>query len=165
MLLAEALTERAGLQRKLSDLEKRAVAASVYQEGESPAEDVNALLTEVADTAMFLADLISHINRTNTSTTVTIGTDHAGDIIVSMTEALAQREALVQIRKATVAVADNVSGTRERGYFGRRATRSELKDISDVNVGALRASADELAQEHRELDIVIQKANWNTQLI
>ena len=46
MKLAEALIERADLQRHLAQLQARLLQNAQYQEGESPAEDPAALLEE-----------------------------------------------------------------------------------------------------------------------
>ena len=46
MKLAEALIERADLQRHLAQLQARLLQNAQYQEGESPAEDPVALLDE-----------------------------------------------------------------------------------------------------------------------
>lgn len=36
--------------------------------------------------------------------------------------------------------------------------------LTDVNVSALRAEADGLARDYRELDTMLQSANWTTEL-
>ena len=46
MKLAEALTARADLQRRIEQLRARITANARYQEGEEPAEDAAALLGE-----------------------------------------------------------------------------------------------------------------------
>ena len=46
-----------------------------------------------------------------------------------------------------------------------RATRSELKVVSDLNVKSLREEAADMARRTRELDAQIQQVNWTTELI
>jgi len=37
--------------------------------------------------------------------------------------------------------------------------------VSAVTVSELRAAADEAAKQHRELDVRLQQANWETELM
>ena len=46
-----------------------------------------------------------------------------------------------------------------------RSTRSELRYVTDLSVTELRGQADRVARELRELDTLIQQANWNTELV
>lgn len=48
---------------------------------------------------------------------------------------------------------------------GNRYSKSEIRFVSSVSVRETQASADRLAKEHRELDALIQQANWNTELV
>jgi hypothetical protein len=64
-----------------------------------------------------------------------------------------------------VAVADAAAGTGEDGGSWGRQLRSELREITDVPVAALRQEADDLAKQHREIDLRIQAANWATELV
>jgi len=45
-----------------------------------------------------------------------------------------------------------------------RALRTEIKFRSAVKVGDIQVTADRLSREHRELDSLIQAANWNHDL-
>ena len=47
---------------------------------------------------------------------------------------------------------------------GNRYSKSEIRLLSSVSVRETQASADRLAREYRELDALIQQANWNTEL-
>ena len=64
MKLAEALSIRADLQTRYSQLAGRANASARYQEGETPAEDAGALLTEMDRIASQLEALVVRINVT-----------------------------------------------------------------------------------------------------
>ena len=46
-----------------------------------------------------------------------------------------------------------------------RYSKSEIRLLRVVDVGALRRRADDLAKERRELDAKIQEANWQTDLV
>jgi hypothetical protein len=45
-----------------------------------------------------------------------------------------------------------------------RYSAAEIKQISQINVPAVRAEADATAKELRELDALVQAANWTTSL-
>ena len=70
MKLAEALSLRATALRRIEQLRTRIVSNARYQEGEEPAEDAAALLTEVEGVIDEDETLIRRINRTNAATTI-----------------------------------------------------------------------------------------------
>lgn len=70
MKLAEALALRADAARRAEQLRARIGASARYQEGETPAEDAAALLTEAREALAELESLIRSINRTNAATRV-----------------------------------------------------------------------------------------------
>ncbi|MGN7967333.1 DIP1984 family protein [Microbacterium sp. 22179] len=152
MKLAEALTARADLQRRIEQLRARITANARFQEGEEPSEDANALLVDAEADLARLRDLIRRINATNAR--LDLGTDG------TMTDALATRDVL-RLRHSLLAdAAASASGNTQ---FPRQM-RSELRQISALPVAELRANADRVAQELRELDNRIQQANWTNDL-
>lgn len=144
--LGEALTLRADMQRRLSELRTRLMASAQVQEGEAPAEEPQALLAEFERTARELQTLVARINRTNLA--VTIGTGE------TLTDALARRDMLAVRYSVNRELAAAASKRPER-YSLR-----EIKLEATVDVGALRRTVDALAQERRELDVALQAANW-----
>ena len=68
MKLAEALSVRADLQRRISQLKSRLKDSSKIQEGDTPAEDVNDLYKELGDCLTQLEELTYRINHTNMQT-------------------------------------------------------------------------------------------------
>ena len=74
MKLAEALALRADASRRAEQLRSRIIGSARYQEGEEPAEDAEALLTEAGAVLDELESLIRRINRTNSATPVGAGT-------------------------------------------------------------------------------------------
>lgn len=152
MKLAEALTARADLQRRIEQLRARIVSNARYQEGEEPAEDAAALLVEADADLTRLRDLIRRINLTNSH--LDLGADG------TMTEALAARDVLRLHHSLLADAAVAASGANS----GMRQMRSELRQIAALPVAELRASADGVAQELRELDNRIQQANWTHDL-
>ena len=153
--LAEALAERAEATRRVERLRARVVGSARYQEGETPAEDAAALLAEAGEVLDSLESLIRRINRTNAA--VTMGRDG------TVTDALARRDVL-RLRHAVVtAAADAAAGRDQRGVA--RQLRSELMMLSALPVAELRAQADVLAREIREVDLRIQRTNWEADLL
>lgn len=153
--LAEALALRADSARRIEQLRARIVASARFQEGEEPAEDAAALLAEAGRVLDEYETLIRRINHTNTATS--IGSDG------SITDALARRDALRLHHSLVTAAADAAAGKNESML--QRQLRSELKMLAALPVGELRAQADRLAQELRQLDIRIQSSNWEVDLL
>jgi hypothetical protein len=82
---------------------------------------------------------------------------------MTVTDAIARRDVLRLRHALYTSVADAASGTAGPGMV--RQMRSELRYVSAVTVSELRAAADETAKQHRELDVRIQQANWETDLM
>jgi hypothetical protein len=154
--LAEALAERADAVRRVEQLRARIVGSARYQEGETPAEDAARLVVEAGEVLDGLETLISRINRTNA--TVTVGE------FGTLTDALARRDVLRLRHTVITAAADAAAGTNQRG-MGVRQLRSELKMLSALPVAELRSQADTLARELRDLDVQIQRTNWEADLL
>lgn len=154
MKLGEALAARADAARRVQQLRARIVDNARYQEGESPAEDASQLLSEVYAALDELESLIRRINRTNSATPLGQGT---------ITDALARRDVLRQRHSMTTAAADAAAGRDQRGMG--RYMRSELLMLSALPVAELRTNADELARQLRELDMQIQRSNWEVDLL
>lgn len=152
MTVAEALALRSDTTRRIEQLRARIVANARYQEGETPSEDAAALLAEAGAALSELEALIRRINRTNAATPLGAGT---------LTDALARRDVLRLHHALLTAAADAAAG-RGNDY---RQLRSELRQLSALPVGELRARADRVAVELRELDVEVQRANWNTELL
>jgi hypothetical protein len=155
MKLAEALALRADAARRVAQLRARIVASARYQEGEEPPEDAAALLAEAATALDDLEGLIRRINRTNAAAQIGSGG--------TITDALARRDAL-RLRYAVVTDAADAAAGRSQGRIGRQL-RSELKVLAALPVAQLRAQADEIARELRELDVSIQRSNWEVNLL
>ncbi|WP_055565357.1 DIP1984 family protein [Streptomyces atriruber] len=155
MKLAEALAERAEATRRVEQLRARVISSARHQEGETPPEDAAQLLADTAEVLDSLESLIRRINRTNA--TVDLGEDG------TLTDALARRDVLRLRHSVVTAAADAAAGTGERGYG--RQLRSELMMLSALPVAELRGQADALARDIREIDVRIQRANWEVDLL
>ncbi|GGN51523.1 hypothetical protein FHR83_009310 [Actinoplanes campanulatus] len=153
MKLAEALALRADASRRAEQLRSRVTGSARYQEGETPAEDAAALLAEAGAVLDELESLIRRINRTNAATPVEEG---------SLTDALARRDVLRLRHGIVTSAADAAAGEGQRGF---RQLRSELKMIPALPVADLRRQADDLARQLREVDTLIQRTNWEADLL
>ncbi len=149
MKLAEALILRSDCQKRLEQLKARLLLSAKVQEGDSPPEDPQALLTEVERIAAELERLIRQINATNAATDFKPGT---------LSDALARRDVLSIRRKIYVELAA-AAVVQQNAY-----SKSEVRFKSTVSVAALQKTADDLARQYRELDARIQEANWQTEL-
>ena len=149
MKLAEALQERADLNRKIAQLRERLENNAIVQEGERTPEDPAQLLVELDASIRRLEELMARINKTNTQTR---------DGEQSITDLIARKDAL---RVQVDAYRDIISSASQ---IARRAMRTEIKILSAVDVKALQKKADELSRELREVDNRIQQLNWMTEL-
>lgn len=159
MKLAEALSLRSDAQKRLAQLQARATASARYQEGEEPVEDANALVADARAVVDEIEDLVRRINRTNAASELEPG--------LTITDAIARRDALALRRRLVTAVANAAAGQHEHdqpAWAQMRQLRSELRHVTDVPVGDLRREADDLARRYRELDVRLQEANWATDL-
>lgn len=151
MKLAEALATRADLQRRIEQLRTRITANARFQEGEEPAENAVDLLAEAEHALQQLRALIARINASNAQ--IDLGADG------TMTDALAARDVLRLRHSLLTDAAAAASGTAGVS-MGMRQMRSELRQFAALPVADLRAQADDVARELRELDSRIQQANW-----
>ena len=149
MKLAEALQERADLNRRLAQLQQRLCNNATVQEGEKPAEDPKKLMVELDGCVNRLETLMAQINLTNSRTMV------EGK---PLTAWIARRDAL-KLRIDTLR-----EMTQAASRLAVRATRSEIKIFSTVEVPALQDQLDAACADLRRTDNLIQQANWLTDL-
>lgn len=150
MKLAEALQERADLSRRIEQLRYRLSNNVLVQEGEKPLEDPAALLEELESSFTRLEWLIARINLTNCAVKV------EGR---SLTELIARRDVLSLRAEAYRRLVEEASQNTHR------ATRTEIKILSAVNVPALQRQADDASRELRLLDNTLQATNWTADLM
>lgn len=150
MKIAEALIERADIQKRLEQLNVRLSNNALVQEGESTAENPNDLLAELDGLIKRLCELVAQINLTN-SQTVIDG--------LTITEMLSLRDCLAKKNEIMRNFLLHASQKcmRNRG--------SEIIMKSSVSVSELQKSVDLMSKQIREIDTKIQAANWTTELI
>lgn len=150
MKLAEALQERAGLNRAIEQLRSRFNYNVLVQEGEEPAENPEKLKRELDAALERLAYLIAQINKTNCTTMVDGHT---------LTELIAKKDVLSL----------KISTYKDIAYAGSqtayRARNTEIKIKAAISVADWQAAIDKMSKELRLLDNKLQESNWKTELI
>lgn len=150
MKLAEALQARADLNVRIQELRGRICDNALVQEGEKPQEDPKALLQNLEECLREWETLVSRINLTNCRTQCEGRT---------LTEQISRRDAL-KIRIAALREAANAAS-----QGARRASRTEIRVLSSLEVPSLQRQADQASAELRSLDNRIQETNWTTELL
>ena len=145
MKLAEALQERSDLAARIEQLRVRLNNNVLVQENEAPAEAPKTLLAELDRCIARSEELMTRINLTNASVMV------EGE---SITALLARRDCL----KMQLSVWRDAINTASQ--TARRATRTEIKIHSAIDVAALQKRVDAVSRTLRETDNRIQAANW-----
>lgn len=150
MKLAEGLNLRADLQKRIANLKERLIKNAKVQEGDTPSENPNTLLSELNNNIIELENIIKLINRTNSSTYV--GNESISDII-------ARRDTLglklSVLRSFISESADKVE----------RYSNKEIKILSTINVAEKQKEIDNLSKEYRLIDTKLQGLNWTTDII
>ena len=158
MKLAEALNQRADLQKRIAQLRERlannvkvqGLANNVkVQEGDQPAEKPEDLFKELGGALKQLKDLIVSINRTNQETVWEGKT---------LTEIIAEKDTL-SMHIAALRSALDAANVRSDRY-----SRNEIKFVRTIDVNALQKRVDDLSRDLRQLDSQLQQANWTTDL-
>lgn len=149
MKLAEALSIRADLQRRINQLRMRLKDSSKVQEGDIPAEQLTDLFQELDACLVQWEDMVFRINQTN------IKTLYEGK---SITRMIARKDRLAQRVAINQELLKHVMETERYG-------RNEIKYVRQVDVTALRKETDCLAKKLRELDLKLQELNWAVDLL
>ncbi len=150
MKIAEALIERADIQKRIEQLRERLSNNALVQEGEEPSEKPEELIAELDKLETRLCELISKINLTNAVTQ-----SHG----MTITEMLALRDCLAQKNDV---IRDFLRIASQKCIRGRG---SEIIVKSTVSVSECQKQVDAISKQLRELDTRIQGLNWNTDLI
>lgn len=150
MYLAEALAQRVEAQRRYSELNQRLLDVAKVQEGDQPAENPHKILTELEELTKRINDLVRRINRTNSVTEFSEG--------MTLADALSVRDTLLKKRTLYSDLADYLTSRHDR------YSRSEIKYVATMDAREIRKKADLVAKEYRQLDVDIQRLNWQTEL-
>ena len=150
MKLAEALQERADINRKIEQLKSRLNNNVLVQEGEQPAEDPEKLKQELDAAISRLSYIISRINLTNSRVSIDGQT---------LTELIAKKDVL---SLKISAYKDIVFTASQTAY---RARNTEIKIRSAITVTDWQSETDAMSKELRLLDNKLQAVNWSTELM
>lgn len=150
MKLAEALNQRADLQKRIAQLKERISNNVKVQEGDEPAEKPEDLFKELDGSLKELESLIVRINRTNQETVWEGKT---------LTEMIAGKDVL-SLQLSVLRSVLEAANVRSDRY-----SRNEIKFVRTIDVNPLQKQVDDLSRDLRELDSKLQQANWMTDLI
>lgn len=151
MKLAEALIRRADLQKGTQELAKRVNRNAKRQEDVRSSEDPETLIERYEENMKEIEELMIKINKTNISAKIETGEP--------LVDVLAHRDILKLRHKFYKNLAEEATPEHDR------YSHTEIKFISSVNVEKIQYKADCIAKEHRFLDMKIQRANWDHDLI
>lgn len=151
MKLAEALIERAELQKKNAQLLHRIESNVLVQEGDVPAEEPEELMREYEENMARLLLLVQKINATNSAAPFGDGE--------TVADAIARRDGLGAKIKAYRAIYD-AAAIRQDRY-----SQKEVKFVRCVDVKTVQGIVNRLSKEYRETDTKLQAINWTTDLV
>ncbi len=149
MKLAEALSERADIKKRIEQLETRLILNAKVQDGEKPSEDPKELITELDYLIKRFEELVTKINLRNATVV---------DSSETLTNLLARKDALtlkINVMRDFLSEASSITS---------RGTRSEIKILPTIDVASYQKKIDKLSKELRELDVRIQTINWTIDL-
>ena len=151
MKLAQALVDKAALQNKITDLRDRLCANGKIQEGDETAEDLVSLGLELEEClkahqlASKVIHRMNHLAHMDPNTTIAEGIlkkNHLTQIIATYRHILTTCSLKVD-----------------------RFSRNEIKQVVKIDLAEVRKKIDEAQAEKRRLDLQLQEANWNTDLV
>ena len=150
MKLAEALSIRKDLQKRIQQLEQRIKSNVKVQEGDEPLEDPNELMKELHSCLIQLEELIARINLTNIKTKNAEG--------LSITQLIAKKDTLT----TRIGILRNIYS--EATNIVNRYSSSELRIECVIDAKQLSKQIDDYSGRLRKLDIEIQSLNFLTEL-
>lgn len=151
MKLAEALLLRSDQQKQLASLKQRINANVLVQEGDTPSQDPETLIKKTFELSTQLHQLMQKIHYTNAHTSL-----NDGRLLLSV---LLKRDDYIARHQILTDAIQHSHRDTER-YSGR-----EIKWQKVISVSALQKQADDISIKIREINILIQSANWQIDLI
>ena len=151
MKLAEALSIRKDLQKRIQQLETRIRSNVKVQEDEEPLEDPNELMKELHSGLIQLEELIGRINFTNINTKNAEG--------LSITQLMAKKDTLTM----RIGILRNVYS--EATNILSRYSPTEIRQECVIDVKQLSKQIDDYSSRLRKLDMEIQGLNFLTDLV
>lgn len=149
MKIAQALVERASLNRKIKEVQTDVISNGKIQEGDVPVYNCDELLTKLNELFEQLKTLDERILKSNYKTEV--------DGINLAT--LIKRKDLVNAKVAYLRVIVDSCSVKMDRY-----TKTEIKSVCMIDIKELVNKIEKLVEEKKRLDLLIQEINWNTDL-
>jgi hypothetical protein len=146
MKLAEALLLRADQKKKLASLRERITRNAVVQEGELPSEKVEDLLKSASGVMQEQMSTVQSINAANQTQKLADGR--------LLAVVLAERDNLVHQHSLITAAIQATH--KDVNRYGQK----EIKWLPQFNIAAMQKRADDLSKSIREINVIIQAANW-----
>ncbi len=150
MKLATALSERASLQIRLSEIQIRLNANAKVQEGDVPAENPVELIAEKDRILDELENFVTRINLTNSRT------ECDG---ITLTELISKRDRKKKDVNIMRTFLNNASSKVDR------YSKTEILIKSTVDIAEYQKKLDVISKELRQIDEKIQELNWTTELL
>lgn len=150
MKLGEALLKKEEYIKKIDNLKKRVKNNVAIKEDNENNENPNDLIKEYIETNNELSDLMMKISNKENTTRLEIG--------ISISEAINIRDKLsreMDIYKSIL---------KELNSKDFRTAKNEVKMKVLVNVKDIQNEFDKLSKAFNDIDVMIQSANWNTDL-
>jgi len=151
MKLAEALIERAEIQKKNGQLISRIKDNTQVQEGDMPSEKPEELISEYEKNMERFLELVQQINETNCKTSF--------DDEKSIADAIALRDCLGSKIRAYREFYESAAIRIDR------YSKNEIKAVRCIDAKELQKQIDKLSKEYRELDTRLQGLNWTVDLL
>ena len=150
MKLAEALSIRKDLQKRIQQLEQRIKSNVKVQEDDEPLEDPNELMKELHSCLIQLEELIGRINLTNIKTKNAEGQ--------SITQLMAKKDTLT----LRIGILRNIYS--EATNLFNSYSSSEIRQECVIDVKQLSKQIDDYSARLRKTDMEIQALNFLTEL-
>ena len=151
MKLADALSIRKDLQKRIQQLEQRIRNNVKVQEDEEPFEDPNELMKELHSCLIQLEEIIGRINFTNINTKNEDG--------LSITQLMAKKDTLT----LRIGILRNIYN--EASNILNRYSPTEIRQECVIDVKQLSKQIDDYSARLRKLDMEIQGLNFMTELV
>ena len=151
MKLAEALSIRKDLQKRIQQLEQRIKSNVKVQEDDEPLEDPNELMKELHSCLIQLEELIGRINFTNINTKNAEG--------LSITQLMAKKDTLTM----RIGILRNIYS--EATNITNRYSAAELRQECLIDVKQFSKQIDDYSSRLRKIDLEIQNMNFLTELM
>ena len=150
MKLAEALSIRKDLQKRIQQLEQRIKSNVKVQEDDEPLEDPIELMKELHSCLIQLEELIARINLTNINTKNAQG--------LSITQMMARKDTLTM----RIGILRNIYS--EATSLVNRYSSSEIRQECVIDVKQLSKQIDDYSSRLRKIDMEIQGLNFLMEL-